>query len=251
MKNKLNEITNKTVVVVGGNGNMGTMVSEYIDGLEGYDVIGIIDPNNSGTKFNLLSISDDIICDYIFEFSPSSVVNDNIPKLIDNKSKLIIGSSGVNNDSLELLKNANKAVSVIPNFSIGAAIQKLYSQKLTSIFPNVHIVEKHHKGKEDAPSGTSKDFASSLENVQPSEISGDYYAVSNENSLNIYSLRSDEYLAEQEVVFSKNHEEFILEHKVFDRKAYLSGFQLVLQEMEQQDSYIHGLENLLNKSMDI
>ena len=109
----------------------------------------------------------------------------------------------------------------------------------------------HDKGKEDAPSGTSIDLASSLENVQPSEISGDYYAVSNENSLNIYSLRSDEYLAEQEVVFSKNHEEFILEHKVFDRKAYLSGVQLVLQEMEQQDSYIHGLENLLNKSMDI
>ena len=220
MKNKLNEITNRTVVVVGGNGNMGTMVSEFIDGLQGYEVIGIIDPNNSGTKFNSLTFSDDVICDYMFEFSPSSVVNENIPKLINNKSKLIIGSSGVSNDSLELLKNANKAVSVIPNFSVGAAIQKLYSQKLTSFFPNVHIVEKHHKGKEDAPSGTSKDLASSLENVKPSEISGDYYAVSNENSLNIYSLRSDEYLAEQEVVFSESYEEFILDHKVFDRKAY-------------------------------
>ena len=89
MKNKLNEITNKTVVVVGGNGNMGTMVSEYIDGLRGYEVIGIIDPNNSGTRFNSLSISDDIICDYMFEFSPSSEVNKNIPKLINNKLSLI------------------------------------------------------------------------------------------------------------------------------------------------------------------
>ena len=77
---------------------MGTMVSEFIDGLQGYEVIGIIDPNNSGTKFNSLTFSDDVICDYMFEFSPSSVVNENIPKLINNKSKLIIGSSGVNND---------------------------------------------------------------------------------------------------------------------------------------------------------
>ena len=69
MKNKLNEITNRTVVVVGGNGNMGTMVSEFIDGLQGYEVIGIIDPNNSGTKFNSLTFSDDVICDYTVSYT--------------------------------------------------------------------------------------------------------------------------------------------------------------------------------------
>jgi 4-hydroxy-tetrahydrodipicolinate reductase len=250
VKIKLNEITNKSVIVVGGNGNMGAMVSDYVDGLEGFQVVGIIDPNNSGSKYSSLSFDDDINCDYIFEFSPSSVVNENIPKLINNNSKIIIGSSGVDSDSLSLLRNTEKGIALIPNFSIGAAIQKIYSQKLTSIFPNVHIIEKHHKAKEDAPSGTSKDLANSLDNIQSSQISGDYFAVSNENSLNIYSLRSDEYLAEQEVVFSDNYEEFIFEHKVFDRKAYLSGVQLVLQEMEKQDSFIHGLEELLNKSLD-
>ena len=31
----------------------------------------------------------------------------------------------------------------------------------------------------------------------------------------------------------------------------LSDLERKVEEMEQQDSYIHGLENLLNKSMDI
>ena len=250
MNIKLNEIANKTVIVSGGKGSMGLMVSDFINHLDGFEVTGIIDPAEGDSNFKNLSISDDLISDYIFEFAPASVVNENIKILAKNEPKLIIGSSGVNDESIELLKNSSKGIALIPNFSAGAALQKVFSEELSNTFKNVHIVEKHHSNKEDAPSGTSKDLASSLENINSKDIEGEYFATTKENSINIYSLRSDDYLAEQEVVFSNIFEEFILDHKVNDRKAYLTGIEIVLREMENINSYIYGLETLMKKVMD-
>ena len=250
MNIKLNEIANKTVIVSGGKGSMGVMVSDFINHLDGFEVIGIIDPGEGDSKFKNLSISNNLMSDYIFEFAPASVVNENIKILAKNESKLIIGSSGVNDESIELLKNSSKGIALIPNFSAGAAFQKVFSQKLSNTFKNVHIVEKHHSNKEDAPSGTSKDLASSLENINSEDIEGEYFATTKENSINIYSLRSDNYLAEQEVVFSNTFEEFIVDHKVNDRKAYLTGIEIVLRQMENINYYIYGLETLMKKIMD-
>ena len=250
MNIKLNEIANKTVIVSGGKGSMGVMVSDFINHLDGFEVIGIIDPGEGDSKFKNLSISDNLMSDYIFEFAPASVVNENIKIFAKNESKLIIGSSGVNDESIELLKNSSKGIALIPNFSAGAAFQKVFSQQLSNTFKNVHIVEKHHSNKEDAPSGTSKDLASSLENINSEDIEGEYFATTKENSINIYSLRSDNYLAEQEVVFSNTFEEFIVDHKVNDRKAYLTGIEIVLREMENINYYFYGLETLMKKIMD-
>ena len=249
MNIKLNEIANKTVIVSGGKGSMGVMVSDFINHLDGFEVIGIIDPGEGDSKFKNLSISNNLMSDYIFEFAPASVVNENIKIFAKNESKLIIGSSGVNDESIELLKNSSKGIALIPNFSAGAAFQKVFSQQLSNTFKNVHIVEKHHSNKEDAPSGTSKDLASSLENINSEDIEGEYFATTKENSINIYSLRSDNYLAEQEVVFSNTFEEFIVDHKVNDRKAYLTGIEIVLREMKNINSYIYGLETLMKKAM--
>ena len=96
MNIKLNEIANKTVIVSGGKGSMGVMVSDFINDLDGYEVVGIIDPGENDSTFKNFLISDDLVCDYIFEFAPASVVNENIKILVNNDAKLIIGSSGVN-----------------------------------------------------------------------------------------------------------------------------------------------------------
>ena len=75
MNIKLNEIANKTVIVSGGKGNMGVMVSNFINDLDDFEVIGIIDPGENDSTFKNFLISDDIVCDYIFEFDQASVVN--------------------------------------------------------------------------------------------------------------------------------------------------------------------------------
>ena len=61
----------------------------------------------------------------------------------------------------------------------------------------------------------------------------------------IESLRSDDYLAEQIVNMSNENETFSIEHIVKDRKAYISGINLLLNNLENLNGFYFGLESIL------
>ena len=166
----------------------------------------------------------------------------------ENNYSLIVGSSGLTDESIDNLKklSKNKLVIVIPNFSIGASYQKLISILIAEEFSNKNIVEKHHSNKKDKPSGTSIDIAKSINTeknkITDSDTENNFNII---NNLKIESIRSDEYLAEQIVNMSNEHEIFNTEHIVKDRKAYLSGINLVLDNLEKLDGYYFGLESII------
>ena len=145
-----------------------------------------------------------------------------------------------------------RKIIVIPNFSVGAAYQKLFSLALSENFESANITEKHHGKKQDAPSGTAIDLANALPSeLKSHEKDGDFYQINNVNNKNIYSLRDDKYLAEQEINFINEYESFNLDHKVNDRKAYLYGVKVVLDLYNDLEGFNLGLENLIAKKINI
>ena len=110
---------------------------------------------------------------------------------------------------------------------------------------------KHHKNKQDAPSGTSSDLASSLSGVTSNKLDNHDGEHNNINGINIYSERGEEFLAEQIVNFKSEHETFSLEHVVNDRSAYLYGISLVFDEIENLSKFTLGLETILAQKISI
>ncbi len=249
----MNEIAQNTVLISGGAGSMGQLVSSYINLRNDFTQTAIYDPNYQEQEYKIYKDLTNIEEDVVLEFSPASEINENIKSLLNSDANLIIGSSGVSSEMLSKLKTiTDRKVIVIPNFSIGAAYQKLFSLALSDNFNSVNIFEKHHEKKQDAPSGTAIDLANSL----PSELNsykqdGDFYQINNVNNKNIYSLRNDKFLAEQEVDFVNEYESFNLDHKVYDRKAYLYGVKVVLDLYNDLEGFNLGLENLLAKKINI
>ncbi len=249
----MNEIAQNTVLISGGAGSMGQLVSSYINSRDDFTQSAIHDPNYQGQEYKIYKDLTSIEEDVVFEFSPASVINENIKALLKSDANIIIGSSGVSSEMLSKLKTiTDRKVIVIPNFSIGAAYQKLFAVALSDKFNSVNIFEKHHSKKQDAPSGTAIDLANSL----PSELNsheqdGDFYQINNVNNKNIFSLRDDKFLAEQEVNFVNEYESFNLDHKVYDRKAYLYGVKVVLDLYNDLEGFNLGLENLIAKKINI
>jgi len=249
----MNEIAQNTVLISGGAGSMGQLVSSYINSRDDFTQSAIHDPNYQGQEYKIYKDLTSIEEDVVFEFSPASVVNENIEALLKSDANIIIGSSGVSSEMLSKLKTiTDRKVIVIPNFSIGAAYQKLFAIALSDKFNSVNIFEKHHSKKQDAPSGTAIDLVNSL----PSELNsheqdGDFYQINNVNNKNVFSLRDDKFLAEQEVDFVNEYESFNLDHKVYDRKAYLYGIEVVLDLYNDLDGFNLGLENLIAKKINI
>ena len=117
---------------------------------------------------------------------------------------------------------------------------------LSEEFENKHIIEKHHSNKKDAPSGTAIDLANNIETKNNNISETDTENILNIiNNIQIESIRSDEFLAEQIVNMSNESEVFITEHIVKDRKAYISGINLVLDNLPSLDGYYFGLESIL------
>ena len=249
----MNEIAQNTVLISGGAGSMGQLVSSYINSRDDFTQSAIHDPNYQGQEYKIYEYLTSIEEDVVFEFSPASVINENIKALLKSDANIIIGSSGVSSEMLSKLKTiTDRKVIVIPNFSIGAAYQKLFAIALSDKFNSVNIFEKHHSKKQDAPSGTAIDLVNSL----PSELNsheqdGDFYQINNVNNKNIFSLRDDKFLAEQEVDFVNEYESFNLDHKVYDRKAYLYGVKVVLDLYNDLEGFNLGLENLIAKKINI
>ena len=249
----MNEIAQNTVLISGGAGSMGQLVSSYINSRDDFTQSAIHDPNYQGQEYKIYKDLTSIEEDVVFEFSPASVINENIMALLKSDANIIIGSSGVSSEMLSKLKTiTDRKVIVIPNFSIGAAYQKLFAIALSDKFNSVNIFEKHHSKKQDAPSGTAIDLANSL----PSELNsheqdGDFYQINNVNNKNVFSLRDDKFLAEQEVDFANEYESFNLDHKVYDRKAYLYGVKVVLDLYNDLEGFNLGLENLIAKKINI
>ena len=249
----MNEIAQNTVLISGGAGSMGQLVSDYINSRDDFTLTAIHDPNYKGQEYKIYKDLTSIEEDVVLEFSPASVINQNIDSLLNSDADLIIGSSGVSSEMLSKLKSTtDRKVIVIPNFSIGAAYQKLFSLALSHNFNSVNITEKHHGKKQDAPSGTAIDLANSLPSkVNSHEQDGDFYQINNVNKKNIYSLRNDKFLAEQEVDFVNEYESFNLDHKVYDRTAYLYGVKVVLDLYQDIEGFNLGLENLIAKKINI
>ena len=249
----MNVKSKRTVLISGGAGKMGKLIIDYLSSKDNFEIIGIFDPSYNPGDYPKIEKIDNLYPDYILEFSSASSVNENIKKWSKLSSDLIIGSSGISDDSLSLLKTLddNRKVVVIPNFSIGAAYQKLISIALSNHFQSVNIIEKHHKNKQDAPSGTSVDLAASLSDITSKIIEDHKGDHNNVKGINIYSERGEEFLAEQIVNFESEYETFSIEHIVNDRSAYLYGVSLVFDEIENLSNFTLGLETILAKKISI
>ena len=249
----MNENSGKSIIISGGAGKMGELVSEYISTRQDYFIKGIFDPSYRDEKYPNFFTSESFEVDIIVEFSSSEFINQNINRWLKTNSNLIIGSSGLSNETLDKLKKdkIDRKIVVIPNFSIGAAFQKLFANSLSEEFSSIQVIEKHHANKKDAPSGTAIDLANSLDSIETFEIEKSEAIKNVINNINIYSYRDEKYMAEQVVYFKNEFESFILEHQVFDRKAYLYGFKTVLDHFDKLNKYTFGLENIILQKIKI
>ncbi len=99
---------------------------------------------------------------------------------------------------------------IIPNFSLGAMLMMRFAEQAARVLPRSEIVEMHHDGKRDAPSGTAKLTAERIRGagaVLPA----------------IHSVRLPGLLAHQDVIFGGTGETLTLRHDTLSRDAFGPG----------------------------
>ena len=243
------------VAVSGGMGSMGQLVTEFILNSEHYDLAGIYDPLNKSDNFKNFNSIEEIKADILFEFAPSDNVNLNLEKIDTSSLNLIVGSSGILETTLsQLQKNANDEgfICVIPNFSVGAALQKIFSKILNDTFPDVRIEERHHSGKQDAPSGTALEMAKIISSVKQN-LSGASYCFNrkgttgprNKDEIGFSVIRGGDIVGEHSVIFAGTGEVIELSHKSSSRESYTKGALLASKFLSQNTPNLYSMFDVL------
>jgi 4-hydroxy-tetrahydrodipicolinate reductase len=218
------------VGVSGAAGRMGRTVCDAVEGADGMELSGRADPA-LGTELGELLDGVDVVV----EFSTPETVLANATACLAAGVHVVVGATGFDLDALRAAAADGAAnCFVAPNFAIGAVLLMEVSQTIAKHMPACEIVELHHDGKLDAPSGTAKRTAELIEGA-----GGNVHQP-------IHSVRLPGLVAHQEVIFGGEGQTLSLRHDSIDRVSFMPGVLLAVRRVaELPERFTVGLEKLL------
>jgi 4-hydroxy-tetrahydrodipicolinate reductase len=200
--------------------------------------------------------------DVIVDFTLPSVVADNLKVALTLGVDCVVGTTGISENTLEqliALAPAQTTLFVAPNFTTGAVLMMAAAKLAAKYFPDVEILEFHHNNKADSPSGTAINTAKAIAKIreQAGVSSG---APGSETELDglqgargaavddvrIHSIRSDGFVASQEVIFGSAGQTLSIRHDSIDRSSYMPGVLLAIRSVGARSGLIVGLEELMD-----
>jgi 4-hydroxy-tetrahydrodipicolinate reductase len=213
------------VVVSGAAGRMGQTVCAAVEGAEDMELSGRADPQLG------LELSDALgAADVVVDFSTPDAALDNVRACLDAGVHMVVGTTGWDPGRLQELGAGGRAnLFVAPNFAIGAVLMMRFAREASRHMARAEIVELHHEGKLDAPSGTAARTADLMEGDVP-----------------IHSVRLPGLVAHQEVILGDVGQTLTIRHDSITRESFMPGVLLAVRRVGSlTDSPVIGLEHLL------
>ena len=171
--------------------------------------------------------------DAAIEFTEPTAVRANVERCLAAAVPTVVGTTGLGPADLAafdaLARENAVACFVAPNFALGAVLMMRFAAEAGRHLPRAEIVELHHEGKLDAPSGTAKATASLLPGETP-----------------IHSVRLPGLVAHQEVLLGGEGQLLTIRHDAYSREAFVPGVLLALERLPTLPPGVTvGLESLL------
>ena len=237
------------VTVLGARGRVGAEVVRGVQEAGDLVLAGAYDVNDerdlSGT-------------DVVVDFTHPDAVMANLRACLDAGVHAVVGTTGFDAPRLAQLRewvgDGPTGVLVAPNFGIAAVLMMRFAAQAARWFESVEIVELHHPGKADAPSGTARRTAeliaaarvgmaampdattSALEGARGADVEG----------VRVHAVRLAGLVAHQEVLLGGAGESLTIRHDSYDRRSFVPGVLLGVRSIVDRPGLTVGLEHLLD-----
>ncbi len=209
------------VSVIGATGRMGKLALELIAAADDLELHSALDSKSDA------SLSDG--ADVIFEVTRLEVSQQVVARAIDAGQKIVVGTSGWSAERLAELPSSlgESAVVVVPNFSVGSMLATRFAAEAGKFFDSIEIVETHHAGKLDSPSGTAVRTAELISANRTTPVTAPAAEQDARGQLvagiPVHSLRLAGVSAKQDVHFGGVSELLTISHETSSVSAYSAG----------------------------
>jgi 4-hydroxy-tetrahydrodipicolinate reductase len=242
------------VGVLGAHGRMGSEVCLAVEAADDLELAARIDAKDALDDLTRSGV------DVAVDFTHPDAVMDNLRWCIEHGIHAVVGTTGFDAERLAKVQSWLDAaprvgVVIAPNFGIAAVLMMQFAAQAAPYFESVEIVELHHPGKADAPSGTARRTAeliadarreagcgampdattSGLAGARGAEVEG----------VRVHAVRLAGLVAHQEVLLGGSGETLTLRHDSLDRASFMPGVLLAVRAVQNRRGLTVGLEHLL------
>ncbi len=223
------------VAVAGAAGRMGQTVCDAVQGAPDMELVARVDPLLDTALADVLDRVQVVV-----DFTTPDTALENALACLAAGVHVVIGTTGF--DPAPLLERPEPAdpsrpranVLIAPNFAIGAVLMMRFAELAAPHMRKAEIIELHHDGKLDAPSGTAKRTAELM-----AQASGGAEPP-------IHSVRLPGLVANQEVILGDLGQTLTIRHDTINRESFMPGVLLAVRRVGTlESSPTVGLESLL------
>ncbi len=225
------------IIMHGCNGKMGQTISRIVSDDVEAEIVAGIDPydgiRNDYPTFT--SIKDcDVEADVVIDFSSAKAVDDLMDYCEEKKTGLVLCTTGLSDEQIARAQKLAEAVPVLrsANMSMGInlleKVLKDVSATLAEAGFDIEVVEKHHKLKKDAPSGTALALADAV-----SEGLGEKYEYVFDRSgrqiqrpqkeIGLSAVRGGTIVGDHDVIFAGEDEVITFSHRAYSKAVFGKG----------------------------
>lgn len=220
----------------GCNGVMGQVISKIVEETEGAvmacGVDRVDDGHNDYPVFTDINACD-VEVDAIIDFSAAPAVDGLLDFAVERQIPVVLCTTGLSDEQLERVHEASKKTAVLRSANMSLGVNTLFKvlKSMTKLLADagfdIDIVEKHHRRKLDAPSGTAIALAEAVNEPLNNEYEFVYDRSQRreqrpKKEIGISAVRGGTIVGEHEIIFAGQDEVIELKHTAYSR-AILEG----------------------------
>ena len=250
------------VGVCGAAGRMGTEVCRAVAAEADLSLDAAIDPGAVGRTISELAGVDSEVTvvgsldeagdlDVVVDFTRLDSARANLAWCAAHGVHAVVGTSGFTETDLDGLRDAFTSSNCViaPNFAIGAVLMMRFAELAAPHFESAEIIEFHHAGKLDSPSGTALSTAERMAAASGEWIDDPTTSQNLEGArggvgpagIPIHAVRMHGMVAHQEVVLGTTGQTLTIRHDTTDRTSFMPGVVIAVRGIADHD----GLDSVL------
>jgi 4-hydroxy-tetrahydrodipicolinate reductase len=229
---------------------------ETVAAARGHEVVAIIDPSERGRRVRRRIGSSELAgAEAAFEFTSPGSAEANVLALLACGIPVVCGTTGWEPDLLALTRatrKARRAAVLAPNFSIGVNLFFRLVKEAARLLGNTDrfdpfVLEAHHRGKVDAPSGTARRLADLVVEEDPHRWSVQVGVPPGgvpQGAVQVVSVRAGHETGTHTVGFDGEHDQIRLTHQARGRGGFAAGAVLAAEWLPGKRG-VHGFDRVL------
>ncbi len=243
-------------------GHMGRAILEAANAQSGlYSVVAGVDcADGSGLPVPVYSNCDSVReqFDVLIDFSVAAALPQTLLFAEKRRVPIVVGTTGLTDRHLRLLQGASEQIPVFQtgNMSLGVNLQlDLIRQAKAALGGgfDVEIIERHHRRKVDAPSGTALMLAKCIQAESPggSELVFGRHETNKrrtDEEIGLHSVRGGTIVGEHEVLFLGRDEVVEINHRAYSKQVFAVGALRAAGYLIGKHNGLYNMQDVVTES---